>query len=72
MIQAMSGIQQHPQQQSINVREALGMLVAGLIENVKILELLNNEQLKGLCRLYMPTTPVQYALEASSLNIRRS
>jgi mediator of RNA polymerase II transcription subunit 5 len=47
MIQAMSGIQQHPQQQSINVREGLGLLVVGLIENVKILELLNNGQLKG-------------------------
>ncbi|KAF2204756.1 Med5-domain-containing protein [Delitschia confertaspora ATCC 74209] len=48
MIQAMAGIQQHPQQQSINVRDALGMLVAGLIENVKIIELLNRPQLKEL------------------------
>lgn len=47
MLQAMAGIQQQPQQQSINVREGLGMLVVGLIENVKILQLLNRDQLKG-------------------------
>lgn len=48
MIQAMTGIQQHPQQQSINVREALGMLVVGLIENNRILQLLNKDELKGV------------------------
>lgn len=47
MIQAMAGIQQQPQQQSINVREGLGMLVVGLIENGKILQLLNRDTLKG-------------------------
>ena len=47
MIQAMAGIQQQPQQQSINVREGLGMLVVGLIENGKILQLLNRDELKG-------------------------
>ncbi|KAF1946196.1 Med5-domain-containing protein [Clathrospora elynae] len=41
MIQAMAGIQQ-PQQQSINVREGLAMLVVGIIENSKILQTLNN------------------------------
>ncbi|KAF2269256.1 Med5-domain-containing protein [Lojkania enalia] len=48
MIQAMAGIQQQPQQQSINIREALGMLLVGLIENVKVLTLLNKEQMKDL------------------------
>jgi mediator of RNA polymerase II transcription subunit 5 len=47
MIQAMAGIQQQPQQQSINVREGLGMLVVGLIENGKILQLLDRDTLKG-------------------------
>jgi mediator of RNA polymerase II transcription subunit 5 len=47
MIQAMAGIQQHPQQQSLNVREALGMLLVGLIENIRILELLTKDELKG-------------------------
>jgi mediator of RNA polymerase II transcription subunit 5 len=46
MMQAMSGIQQ-PQQQSINVREALGVLVVGLIENSKILLILNHPTAKG-------------------------
>jgi mediator of RNA polymerase II transcription subunit 5 len=47
MIQAMAGIQQQPQQQSINIREALGTVVVTLIENIKILELLNNKDVKG-------------------------
>jgi mediator of RNA polymerase II transcription subunit 5 len=48
MIQAMvGGVQQHPQQSSINVREGLGMLVVNLIENHKTLQLLNTEQAKG-------------------------
>jgi mediator of RNA polymerase II transcription subunit 5 len=47
MLQVMAGIQQQPQQQSINVREALGMLVVGLIENGKILQLLNRDEFKG-------------------------
>lgn len=49
MMQAMAGIQQHPQQQSLNVREALGMLLVGLIENIRILELLTKDELKGKC-----------------------
>jgi mediator of RNA polymerase II transcription subunit 5 len=47
MIQAMAGIQQQPQQQSINVREGLGMLVVGVIENQKMLSILNNHRAKG-------------------------
>lgn len=47
MIQAMSGIQQHPQQQSINVREGLGMLVVSLVENQRILRLLNDRKARG-------------------------
>ncbi|EMD68367.1 hypothetical protein GGP41_003418 [Bipolaris sorokiniana] len=45
MIQAMAGIQQ-PQQQSINVREGLAMLVVGVIENSKILRILNHPKAK--------------------------
>ncbi|KAF2471591.1 Med5-domain-containing protein [Lindgomyces ingoldianus] len=52
MIQAMAGLHQQPQQQSINVREALGMLVVGLIENVKILELLNRSQAKDVRKTF--------------------
>ncbi|KAF2004849.1 Med5-domain-containing protein [Amniculicola lignicola CBS 123094] len=52
MIQAMAGIQQQPQQQSINVREGLGMLVVGLIENGRILELLNRDQLKDIRKTF--------------------
>ncbi|KAH8701459.1 mediator complex, subunit Med5 [Phaeosphaeriaceae sp. PMI808] len=48
MIQAMAGIQQQPQQQSINVREGLGMLVVGIIENPKMLNILNNSKGKDL------------------------
>lgn len=47
MMQAMTGISQHPQQQSINVREALGVLAVGLIENAKILLILNHPTAKG-------------------------
>lgn len=47
MMQAMAGISQQPQQQSINVREALGVLVVGLIENPKILLILNHATAKG-------------------------
>ncbi|KAF9693489.1 hypothetical protein EKO04_008476 [Ascochyta lentis] len=48
MMQAMTGISQQPQQQSINVREALGVLVVGLIENSKILLILNHPTAKDL------------------------
>ncbi|OCK81468.1 Med5-domain-containing protein [Lepidopterella palustris CBS 459.81] len=47
MIQEMTGLQQ-PQQQSINLREALGMLVVGLIENLRVIEILNNGRLKDV------------------------
>lgn len=47
MMQAMAGISQQPQQQSINVREALGVLAVGLIENSKILLILNHPTAKG-------------------------
>lgn len=47
MMQAMAGITQQPQQQSINVREALGVLVVGLIESSKILLILNNPTAQG-------------------------
>jgi mediator of RNA polymerase II transcription subunit 5 len=46
MIQAMAGIQQ-PQQHSISVQEGLAMLVVGIIENSKILRILNNPKGKG-------------------------
>ncbi|KAL5440422.1 hypothetical protein PMIN06_009684 [Paraphaeosphaeria minitans] len=52
MLQAMAGIQQQPQQQSINVREGLGMLVVGLIENGKILQLLNRDELKDIRKAF--------------------
>jgi mediator of RNA polymerase II transcription subunit 5 len=47
MIQAMAGIQQQPQQQSINVREGLGLLVVGIIDNPKMLRILNDPRGKG-------------------------
>lgn len=47
MMHAMAGISQQPQQQSINVREALGVLVVGLVENSKILLILNHSTAKG-------------------------
>jgi mediator of RNA polymerase II transcription subunit 5 len=47
MIQAMAGIQQQPQQQSINVREGLGMLVVGVVENPKMLHILNDSKCTG-------------------------
>lgn len=47
MIHAMAGIQQQPQQHSINVREGLAMLVIGIIENSRILRILNNPKGKG-------------------------
>ncbi|KAL6158675.1 mediator complex subunit [Exserohilum turcicum] len=51
MIQAMAGIQQ-PQQQSINVREGLAMLVIGVIENSKILRILNHEKAKDVRKAF--------------------
>jgi mediator of RNA polymerase II transcription subunit 5 len=56
MIQAMvEGVQQHPQQSSINVREGLGMLIVNLIENNKTLQLLDKDHAKGrsiICQLF--------------------
>ncbi|KNG43997.1 Med5-domain-containing protein [Stemphylium lycopersici] len=51
MIQAMAGIQQ-PQQQSINVREGLAMLVIGIVENSKILRILNNPKGKDVRKAF--------------------
>jgi len=48
MLQAISGIQQQPQQQSINLREGLAMLVVGIIENSKMLHILNHPKVKGM------------------------
>lgn len=49
MMQAINGTERQPQdqQQSINVRDALGVLVLGLIDNGKILQILNKNELKG-------------------------
>ncbi|RYN76469.1 Mediator of RNA polymerase II transcription subunit 5 [Alternaria alternata] len=52
MIQAMAGIQQ-PQQHSINVREGLAMLVIGVIENSKILRILNNPKGKDIRKSFI-------------------
>lgn len=51
MMQAINGTERQPQdqQQSMNIREALGVLVSGLIDNDKILQLLNKNELKGRC-----------------------
>jgi mediator of RNA polymerase II transcription subunit 5 len=51
MMQAINGTERQPQdqQQSMNIREALGVLVSGLIDNGKILQLLNRDELKGGC-----------------------
>lgn len=53
MLQAMNGIQQSPQQQSINVRDALGMLVVAVVENSKILKILESSKVKGRQQLRM-------------------
>ena len=69
MIQAMAGIQQ-PQQQSIGLREGLAMLVVGIIENSKILRILDNPKSKGkwmsrhfpTCFSYLyPHPPISYS-----------
>jgi mediator of RNA polymerase II transcription subunit 5 len=51
MIQAMAGLQQQPQQQSINVRDGLGMLVISIIENPRMLRVLDHPKIKGRCRI---------------------
>lgn len=51
MIQAMAGMQQQPEQKSINVREGLGMLVVGVIENSKMISILNHPRGKGRSKL---------------------
>jgi mediator of RNA polymerase II transcription subunit 5 len=63
MIQAMAGIQQHPHQQSINLREGLGMLVVGLIENGRILQLLSKQQVRGM---YFAIIASRYRFHRSS------
>jgi mediator of RNA polymerase II transcription subunit 5 len=58
MIQVMAGIQQQPQQQSINVRDGLGMLMVGITENSKMLNILNNVKSKGpYCVPYSTRVP---------------
>ncbi|KAF2737281.1 mediator of RNA polymeras-like protein II transcription subunit 5 [Polyplosphaeria fusca] len=52
LIHAIPGLQQQPQQQSINVREALGMLVAAFVENVKTIQFLNHDKAKDLRRVF--------------------
>lgn len=51
MMQAMAGIQHQPQQHSIDVREALGVLAVGVVENSKILMILNHPTAKGRSRV---------------------
>jgi len=53
MLQAISGIQQQPQQQSINLREGLAMLVVGIIENSKMLHILNHPKVKDLRKSFI-------------------
>jgi len=53
VIQAMAGIQQQPQQQSINVRDGLGLLMVGITENSKMLRILDHAKGKG--KLHAPT-----------------
>lgn len=47
MIQAMAGIQAQPQHHLISIREGLGMLVVGIVENHKMLRILENPKGKG-------------------------
>ncbi|KAF2490783.1 Med5-domain-containing protein [Lophium mytilinum] len=51
VVQAMTGVQQL-QQQSINVREALGMLVMGVIDNMRMVQMLNAPPLKELRKAF--------------------
>lgn len=78
MMQAIAGISQQPQQQPINVREALGVLVVGLIENSKILLILNHPTAKGQCPSVasdIVTTPLLYMMyvrfRSPKLELRR-
>ena len=52
MIQAMAGIQHQPPQQSINVREGLAMLVVSIIENPRMLQILNHPKGKGRLHVF--------------------
>jgi mediator of RNA polymerase II transcription subunit 5 len=69
MIHAMAGLQQQPQQQSINVREGLGMLVVGVIENPKMLRILNNPKAKGRIS-YSPFVPLPSRCNLSLIGSR--
>ncbi|KAL6706140.1 mediator complex subunit [Coniothyrium glycines] len=53
MIQAMAGIQAQPQQHLINVREGLGMLIVGIIENQKMLRILENPKGKEIRKVFV-------------------
>lgn len=81
MLQAINGTerQPHDQQRSINARDALGLLASALIDNGRILQLLNNAELKGrylfLARYEMWVSgPAQILVCGNlySLNRRRS
>lgn len=47
MMQAMAGMQQQTDQKAINIREGLGMLAVGVIENSKMVAILGHERGKG-------------------------
>ena len=48
VIQAMTGVQQPQLQSIIMVREALGLLIMYLIDNLKVIDMLNGGTLKGV------------------------
>jgi mediator of RNA polymerase II transcription subunit 5 len=68
MMQAINGTERQPQdqQQSMNIREALGVLVSGLIDNDKIIQLLNKNELKGRCHS-QPNTSSEHLNPAQTL-----
>jgi mediator of RNA polymerase II transcription subunit 5 len=72
MIQAMSGIQQQPQQQSINARDGLGMLIVGVIENPKILHILNSPKCKGKGSLYRYPLPMEPKTLLIHIDLRKN
>lgn len=74
--QVMTGIHQQPQQQSVNVRDALGMLMVGIIENQKMLKILNHTKGKGTYAAHditnHPTRPDSPWAPSESLTVARS
>jgi mediator of RNA polymerase II transcription subunit 5 len=50
-----TGIQHQPQQQSINVHEGLGVLVIGVVENPKMIRILNHPKCVG--KSFSSTSP---------------